>query len=71
MCKVPKKPSRHPWPRALEDSRCTVTLLSVRVSCKLSRLELSPTQGKVHTLLIDSSSFGKSLLSMGYIPAKT
>lgn len=26
MCNVPKNPSRHPCPRAADDSRCTVTV---------------------------------------------
>ena len=33
MCRVPRKPSLHPWPRADEVSRVTSTLRSVRLSC--------------------------------------
>ena len=72
MCNVPRKPNRHPWPRADDDSGETVTLRSVSVSWKGYYFQSDQKKGtNLYTLLMDSSNLRKSLLSIGNIPAYT
>ena len=66
MCSVPKKPNLWPCPSAEEDSRCIVTLLSVRVSFEIWLVKTFVTcWGCGSTFFIDSSNLRKLLESTG------
>jgi hypothetical protein len=56
MCNVPKNPSRHPCPRAADDSRCTVTVsgpqkLKVRLNAEVDETGFDLTASVVQCQL--------------------